>query len=717
MKERKKKTPKQKLKVKIEKEIKRQVNDKEIKKLKNKKPINFKKLNKKNKRNSEPIGTLSKKKRMKREMIIAILLLALLVVRIGFIQFVQGEELQSMAYMQQTLDRNINPKRGTIYDATGKTILAVSSTVETITVTPTTIKKEDREKIATALSNIFSLDYEKVLKKVSKRSSIETIIKKVDKEKADELRVWMQNNNITTGINIDEDTKRYYPFNNLASQIIGFCGSDNQGLDGIEALYDKTLKGSTGKITKLRDAKGGDIDDSSEDYIKAVNGDDLILTIDSTIQGIAEKYLKEACIDNKCTDGGNIIVMNPKNGDILALAGYPNYNLNEPYSPNTDELKSVWDTLSQEDKTKNMQAMWRNKAVSDTYEPGSTFKLVTASASLEEKIAEVDKAGEFCCTGGIEIAGVRMKCWRYYRPHGSESLRQALMNSCNPVFIGLGQKLGVHTYYSYLEKFGFLRKTGIDLPGEAGSIFLKEEKVGPVELGTIAFGQRFEVTPIQMVTMVSTIANGGTYIQPRVVKATIDGKTGERKEVEVIKKDRVISEETAQNVLSMMESVVADGTGRNSQVKGYRIGGKTGTSEDGVNTGKYVTSFIGVAPISDPSVAVLITLYNPTGEGGHQGGGVAAPIGSQIFGEVLPYLEVVKDNEEVEQIKNDVQVPNIEGKSIKEAESILKENNLKLVINNEQEGIDKENTIIKEQTPKEGVKVKEEANIYVELTN
>ena len=717
MKERKKRTPKQKLKVKIEKEIKRQVNDKEIKKLKNKKPINFKKLNKKNKRNSEPIGTLSKKKRMKREMIIAILLLALLVVRIGFIQFVQGEELQSMAYMQQTLERNINPKRGTIYDATGKTILAVSSTVETITVTPTTIKKEDREKIATALSSIFSLDYEKVLKKVSKRSSIETIIKKVDKEKADELRVWMQNNNITTGINIDEDTKRYYPFNNLASQIIGFCGSDNQGLDGIEALYDKTLKGSTGKITKLRDAKGGDIDDTSEDYIKAVNGDDLVLTIDSTIQGIAEKYLKEACIDNKCTDGGNIIVMNPKNGDILALAGYPNYNLNEPYSPNTDELKSVWDTLSQEDKTKNMQAMWRNKAVSDTYEPGSTFKLVTASASLEEKIAEVDKAGEFCCTGGIEIAGVRMKCWRYYRPHGSESLRQALMNSCNPVFIGLGQKLGVHTYYSYLEKFGFLRKTGIDLPGEAGSIFLKEEKVGPVELGTIAFGQRFEVTPIQMVTMVSTIANGGTYIQPRVVKATIDGKTGERKEVEVIKKDRVISEETAKNVLSMMESVVADGTGRNSQVKGYRIGGKTGTSEDGVNTGKYVTSFIGVAPISDPSVAVLITLYNPTGEGGHQGGGVAAPIGSQIFGEVLPYLEVVKDNEESEQVKNDAQVPNIEGKSIKEAESILKENNLKLVINNEQEGIDKENTIIKEQTPKAGVKVKEEANIYVELTN
>ena len=480
--QKKKKTAKQKVKNKIEKELKKQDTDKEIRKFKKKKTINFKKLNKKNRNVAEPIGTLSKKKRMKWEMIIAIFLLIALTCRIGFIQFVQGSELQSMAYMQQTLDRSINPKRGTILDSTGETILAVSSTVETITVTPTNIKKEDREKIAIALSNIFSLDYETVLKKVSKRSSIETIVKKVDKEKADELRIWMQNNNIETGINIDEDTKRYYPFNNLASQIIGFCGSDNQGLDGIEALYDETLKGSKGKITKLRDATGGDIGDTGEEYVEAVDGDDLILTIDATIQGIAEKYLKEACIDNVCTDGGNIIIMNPKNGDILALAGYPNYNLNEPYTPNTDELKSTWDSMPQSDKTKSLQAMWRNKAISDTYEPGSTFKLVTASAALEEGLTEVDKEGEFCCTGGIEIAGVRMKCWRYYRPHGSESLRQALMNSCNPVFIGLGQKLGVSKYYEYLNKFGFLRKTGIDLPGEAGSIFLKEEKVGPVEL-------------------------------------------------------------------------------------------------------------------------------------------------------------------------------------------------------------------------------------------
>ena len=369
----------------------------------------------------------------------------------------------------------------------GKNVLAVSSTVETITVNPVNISKEDKEKVARALSDIFETDYEKTLKKVSKKSAIETIAKKVDKEKTDKLRLWMDQNNITKGINIDEDTKRYYPYNSLASQIIGFCGSDNQGLDGVEAIYDEELKGTTGKIVKMTDAKGGDILKEGEDYISAVDGNDLILTIDATIQGIAEKYLKEACIDNKCTDGGNIVIMNPKNGDILAMAGYPDYNLNAPYEPNTDELKNSWDNLSQGEKTKNLQAMWRNKAISDTYEPGSTFKLITSSAALEEGITQTDKEGEFCCTGGIAVGGVRIKCWRYYRPHGSESLRQGLMNSCNPVFIGLGQKIGVSKYYEYLKKFGFLDRTKVDLPGEAKGIFLAENKVGPVELRNYCF--------------------------------------------------------------------------------------------------------------------------------------------------------------------------------------------------------------------------------------
>lgn len=419
---------------------------------------------------------LSSKKKIRNALFICFLIILILIGRLGFIQFIQGEELSSLAYEQQTLDRKINPKRGTLYDATGKKVLAVSSTVETVTINPGNISKENKEKVAKKLSELFELDYEKILRKVTKRSSIETIAKKVEKEKTDDLRKWMEENKITTGINIDEDTKRYYPYSTFAAQVIGFCGSDNQGLDGIEAKYDEQLKGKQGSIRRHTDAKGGEIGDEGENYVAAVDGNDLILTIDFTIQSIAEKYLEEACIDNKCTDGGNIVAMNPQNGDILAMATYPSYNLNEPYEAYTEELKQNWNQLEQAEKTKNLQAVWRNKAIADTYEPGSVFKLITSSAALEEGITDTDNSGEFCCTGGIEVAGVRIKCWRYYRPHGSESLRQALMNSCNPVFIGLGQKIGVQKYYSYLNKFKLLNKTKIDLPGEANSIFLAENK-------------------------------------------------------------------------------------------------------------------------------------------------------------------------------------------------------------------------------------------------
>ena len=678
---------------------------------------NIKKMKKKMKKNEkfrlvQKVGTITRKKRMRNMIFVVLIIMFGLAFRIGWIQFKMGNKLQHMAHLQQTLEREFNPKRGTIYDATGEKILAVSASVESITINPVNISSENKEKVARKLSELFELDYEKVLKKVSKRSSIETIAKKVDKSKTDELRIWLDENNIITGVNIDVDTKRYYPYNSLAAQIIGFCGSDNQGLMGIEAKYDSELKGQNGSIVKLTDAKGGNLDDEGEEYVKAINGNDLILSIDATIQGIAEKYLEEACIDNVCTDGGNIVIMDPNNGDILAMAGYPTYNLNDPYVPMDSEVSANWDNLSKEEKTAEQQKMWRNKAISDAYEPGSTFKLITSSASLEEKITDTDNSGEFCCTGSITISGVTIKCWRYYRPHGSESLRQALMNSCNPVFIGLGQKLGVKTYYSYLNKFGFLRKTGIDLQGEGGSIFLAEEKVGPVELGTIAFGQRFEVTPIQMITAVSSIANGGTYVVPRVVKGIVNSQTGEVKNIEPQKKETVISKETSEKVLSMMQSVVAEGTGKNAQVKGYSIGGKTGTSEDGVNTGKYVTSFVGVAPISNPKLVILITLYNPTGEGGHQGGGVAAPIASQVLGEVLPYLEVKKDNETEEDVKNKVAVPNLEGMTIGEAKKVLKDLNLNLEYN-EENTENEEERIITEQVPVSGVEVLEESSIIV----
>ena len=660
------------------------------------------------------MNDISMKRRMKNVLLCSVIIFGILVFRVGWIQFINGEELQTLAYEQQTLDRKINPKRGTIFDRDGNE-LAVSSTVYTVTINPTNIKDENKEKVAKAISDIFELDYEKILKKVKKRSSIETVAKKQEKDIVDKLSKWMIENKIETGINIDEDTKRYYPYNTLASHIIGFCGSDNQGLGGLEAKYDTILQGVKGRITKVKDASGKDVMGTTEAYTDAVNGNSIISTIDMTVQSIAEKYLEDACIDNKCTDGGNIIIADPTTGDILAMATYPAYNLNTPYEINNNELKQTWSMLSEKERTEALQGMWRNKAIADTYEPGSTFKLVTTSAALEEGITTTDKKSEFNCSGSITIAGTRIKCWRYYRPHGSQSLREALMNSCNPIFIGLGQKLGVETYYTYLERFGFLGRTGIDLPGEAKGIFLDKEKVGPVELATISFGQRFEVTPVQMISMVSTIANGGERMKLRLVKEIIDSKTGEKTEVQPESTGRVISEKTAKDVLSMMGSVVGEGTGKNAKVAGYQVGGKTGTSEDGVNTNKYVTSFIGVAPISDPKVTILVTLYNPTGEGGHQGGAVAAPVAGKVLGEVLPYLELKQDNEETKENIEIVTVPDVTYKTLDEAEKILKESGLKIKYNKEIETKDKKKYTVKEQIPSRGITINVESSVSVTI--
>jgi len=657
---------------------------------------------------------ISLKRRMLYLMGIATIILFLLVIRVGWIQFISGEELQELAYEQQTLDRKINPKRGIIYDSNMNEI-AVSSTVYTVTVNPTNIKKENREIIAKKMSEIFELDYETVLKKISKRSSIETVSRKEEKEVVDKLSLWLIENNLSQGINIDEDTKRYYPYNDFASHIIGFCGSDNQGLGGIEAKYDDVLNGEKGRITKVKDGSGKDIVGTVEEYTDAIDGNSIVLTIDTAIQSIVEKYLENACIDNGCTDGGNIIVMEPSTGNVLAMATYPTYNLNAPYSIVNEDLESMWDSLSNEKKNEALQGMWRNKAIADTYEPGSTFKLVTSSAALEEGITTTDKAGEFNCGGSITIAGTRIKCWRYYRPHGSQSLRQALMNSCNPVFIGLGQRLGVDTYYNYLKAFGFLTKTGIDLPGEAKGIFLDKSKVGPVELATISFGQRFEVTPIQMISMVSTIANEGKRMKPRLVKQIIDSQTGEVTNVEPECTGTAISAETANSVLSMMESVVAQGTGKNAQVAGFRVGGKTGTSEDGVNTNKYVTSFVGVAPISDPKVTILVTLYNPTGEGGHQGGAVAAPVAGQVLGEVLPYLELKEDNEKTKTETTVVTVPDVKYKTLEEAERILKESGLNIKYESGEEKTNKKEKIVTYQVPSGGISINSGSTVLVTL--
>jgi len=452
------------------------------------------------------ISNITNKKRMIVFLVVFSCILFALIIRVGFIQFIQGSELQLLAYKQQTRDRLISPNRGTIYDSTGEK-LATSATVETVTVEPKNIDKDNKEKVAQGISESLNLDYATVLEKLNKNSSIETIARKLEKAETDKLRQWMQDNNITKGINIDEDTKRYYQNNDTASNIIGFCGTDNQGLEGLEKTYDDVLKGVSGKIVTSKDASGAEIPSTSEKYIEAQDGYDVVLTIDINIQKIAEKYLKQAVEENACKDGGVIIVMEPSTGDILAMASSNSYNLNTPFEPNTEELKSTWDTLTTAEKNTYLQKMWRNKAVADTYEPGSTFKIFVSAMGLEEGLATTNAEGAFNCPGYTTVSGVKIKCWRHPRSHGSQSLRLALMNSCNPAFISLGQKVGTDKFYGYLEAFGFFDKTGVELAGDTKGIFLSKDKVGPVELATYSFGQRFQVTPLQMTTAACAIAN------------------------------------------------------------------------------------------------------------------------------------------------------------------------------------------------------------------
>ncbi len=590
----------------------------------------------------------SKPKRFFSLSVILFIVFLFLIVKIAIIQFVEGNSLKESATKQQTTSRIISAKRGTIYDSTG-TALAISADVDTITINPSKfIKKSDddtkvlQEKIARGLSTIFELNYDETLEKVKSQNSVETIIQKVEKNKVAELESWMKENKISSGINIDKDTKRYYPYYNLASNLIGFCGSDNQGLTGLEYYWDNTLAGTPGKITTAQDATQDLISNEDAQYYAPQNGSNLTLTIDINIQSIAEKYLEQACITNQCLNGGNVIIMNPKTGDILAMATYPDYDLNTPFQPN-ENLSATWNDLSSSAQSDALQKMWRNTAISNTYEPGSVFKVVMASTALEEHIVDPDTPGLFRCTGAQDVADRHISCANT-AGHGYQSLRQALQNSCNPAFIQLGQKIGVNTLYKYFEAFGLFNKTGIATSGEATGIFHNINSVGPVELATISFGQRFTITPLQMITAVSAVANDGTLMQPRIVKEIKDSDTGSVTTIEPKEVRQVISSETSKTMLDMMESVVTVGGGKYGQVSGYRVAGKTGTSEatEGSTAG-YVSSFVGVAPADDPQLVVLLTLYNPKGKD-HFGGHIAAPVVSQILSEVLPYLDIPSNN-------------------------------------------------------------------------
>lgn len=596
------------------------------------------------------VGNVIPVKNLKTALLVVLLILFLLICRLFYLQIIDGPYLSSLATKTHTTSETINSKRGNIYDSTGAS-LAISEAVDTVTINPSKIKAKNdsdtpalKEKVAKALSEIFELDYNDTLSKVNSTSSAETIIKKVEENKIKELKTWMKENKVTIGINIDEDSKRYYPYGTLAAQVIGSCGTDNQGQAGIEASYDSILRGVSGNITTSIDASQTEIPNSEQSFIAAENGYNLTLTLDVNIQRIVEKHLQEAVEEHSCSNGGNAIVMNPQTGDILAMASYPTYDLNSPRTP-TSFYADNWDSLSSEEKYNRIFQMWKVRSVSETYEPGSVFKLITASVALEENITKPDIKNDFWCNGAETIYDTTIRCWYnqapYFSSHQGESLREALMDSCNPSFMQLAKRIGSQTLYKYYDAFGLFDKTGVGLSGESTGVFYKLNEVGPVELATMSFGQRFTITPLQMCNAICSIANGGKLLQPKIVKSMTNTDTGEITNIDTKIVRQVLSSKTAESMKSMMQSVVTDGTGKKAQVEGYTIGGKSGTSEPIASDKKagYTTSFAAISPIENTQVVVLVTLYNPTGNS-HQGGQTAAPVVSKILSETLPYLGI-----------------------------------------------------------------------------
>lgn len=521
-------------------------------------------------------------------------------------------------------ERDIKAARGRIIDATGK-ILATNKSVCTISVIHSQI--DEPEKVIAALQKELGLTEEEVRKRVEKVSSIERVKTNVDKETGDRIRAYG-----LSGIKVDEDYKRYYPLDTMASTVLGFTGADNQGILGLEVKYDSYLQGTSGKILTLTDARGIEIENAGETRLEPVNGYDLYISMDSNIQQYCEQAAEKAYI-KKQADEVSVIVMNPQNGEIMAMVNYPEFNLNEPFT--LIEEMGADGTEAADKKQELLNRMWRNPCISDTYEPGSTFKIITAAAALEEGV--VSLTDQFYCPGYKMVEDRRIRCAKT-SGHGAETFETGIMNSCNPVFIELGERLGVENYYKYFKQFGLAQKTGIDLPGEAATIMHKQENVGPVELATISFGQSFQITPIQLVTTVSSIINGGTRITPHfgVEVRKTDGTLVETFSYD--KREEICSVETSETMQYLLEKVVSEGGGKNAKIEGYAIGGKTATSQTLPRSEhRYISSFLGFAPADDPKVLVIAIINNPKGT--YYGGLIAAPVVKEIMENILPYLD------------------------------------------------------------------------------
>ena len=549
--------------------------------------------------------------------------------RLFFLMIYKADYYSEMAEDLHQRERTIKAARGRILDRNG-VVIADNRTVCTISVVHNQI--EDPESVIRILSGELGVPEDTVRKKVEKYSAREIIKTNVDKKEGDKIRAQG-----LAGVKVDEDYKRYYPYDSLASRVLGFTGGDNQGIIGLEVQYEKYLKGQDGKILTLSNAAGVEIENAAEDRIEPVAGNDLVVTLDVNIQKYAEQAAYQV-MEKKQANSVSVVVMNPKNGEILAMVNVPEFNLNEPFTlipgiAADGDGKTSQDLLNQ---------MWRNKCINDTYEPGSTFKIVTAAAGLEAGVVKL--TDNFSCPGFRVVEDRKIRCHKV-GGHGGETFLQGMMNSCNPVLIDVGQRLGVDNYYKYFAQFGLLGKTGIDLPGEAATIMHKKENMGLVELATVSFGQSFQITPLQLITTASSVINGGNRVTPHLAVKSVSPQTGSVHKFEFPLGDRILSEETSSTMRYILEQVVSEGSGKNAKIEGYRIGGKTATSEKLPRSlKKYISSFVGFAPADDPQVIALITIDEP--ERIYYGGTIAAPVVGSIFENILPYLGIPKTEAE-----------------------------------------------------------------------
>ena len=626
---------------------------------------------------------------LKRILIMAVVIIFLMtttVARVFYLTIVRGEELSEKAETQQLKDTEITAMRGTIYDSNGN-VLAQSASVWNVFIDPLNIKDKQRDLIVDEFANLFGYDADEKKEfydRTNHQNHYELVEKKVENNIKEKLSKFVSKNELGGCIGTEQTTKRYYPYGTLASSVIGFTGADDQGLSGIEAYYDEQLTGTNGRIITAKDAKSNNIANDYETSIAATDGDSIVLTINQTIQYYLEKGLRETMNEYQAK-GAYGVVMNCNTGAVLAMSSLPDYDCNEPYkltySKDKKAIKKLSDkTAKQEAESAAVQNQWRNFTVSDTYVPGSVFKTFVASAALEENVVNLNTT--YNCTGSIQVDKYKMKC-HYHPGHGTQTLTQGLENSCNPFFITIGQKLGVHNYFKYFDAFGFTQKTNIDLPGEASPQYYKEDQYGIVELSSASFGQTNSLTPIQVCTGLCAIANGGKLLQPYLVSSIADanGKTVKKTQTKEIR--QVISADTSEKVRKMMKSVVDNGTGKNGYVAGYSVGGKTGTStklgESKNGEGdKYIVSFGAIAPSDDPEIAMLIIVDEPNQDLG--GGALCAPIAAQVTQEAMNVLGIEPKYNDSEMKELSKQTPNVVGKSLDEAKKTLEENNLNFVV-------------------------------------